>query len=72
MLGPDANLWDTAYCLPVVLYIIILCVHVYVHVHVLCMTLFHVLMLTVGHDNTPKCMSMLCMTVSHSDTYSGS
>ena len=27
------------------------------------MTLFRVLMLTVGHDNTPKCMCMLCMTL---------
>jgi hypothetical protein len=29
-----------------------------------CMTLFQVLMLTVGHDNTRKCMCMLCMTPS--------
>ena len=39
---------------------------------VLCMTLFRVLMLTVGHDSTPKCICMLCMTVSRSNTYSGS
>ena len=40
------------------------CVHVHVHVHVhVCMTLFHILMLTVGHDSTPKCMCMLCMTL---------
>ena len=30
---------------------------------VLCMTLFHILMLTVGRDNTPKRMCMLCMTL---------
>ena len=29
--------------------------HVHVYVWVLCMTLFRVLMLTVDHDNTPKC-----------------
>ena len=27
------------------------------------MTLFRVLMLTVGHDSTPKCICMLCMTL---------
>ena len=33
------------------------------HVHVLCMTLFCILMLTVGHDNTPRCMCVLCLTL---------
>ena len=37
------------------------------HVHVCCVVLFRVLMLTVGHDSTPRCMCMLCMTVSRSD-----
>ena len=27
------------------------------------MTLFHVQMLTVGHDSTPRCICMLCMTL---------
>ena len=36
----------------------------YVYVHVLCMTLLSVLILTVGHDSTPKCVHMLCMTLS--------
>jgi hypothetical protein len=39
---------------------------------VLCMILFLVLMLTVGLDNTPKCMRMLCMTASSELTRDGS
>ena len=30
---------------------------------VLCMTVFHFLILAVGHDNTPRCMCMLFMTL---------
>ena len=33
-------------------------------VHMLCMTLSSILILTVGHDSTPKCVCMLCMTLS--------
>ena len=40
-----------------------MCVLVCARACVLCMTLFRVLMLTVGHDNTTKCMCMLCMTL---------
>ena len=29
------------------------------------MTLSSVLILTVGHDNTPKCVCVLCMTLSN-------
>ena len=32
-----------------------MCASVCAYAYVLCMTLFHILMLTVGHDNTPKC-----------------
>ena len=39
------------------------CVCVRARACVLCITLFRVLMLTVGHDNTPKCMCMLRMTL---------
>ena len=40
---------------------------------VLCITLFRILMLTVGHDSTPKCMGMtlfriLMLTVGHNST----
>ena len=50
-------------------------VHVYghVHVHVCCVWHFRVQILTVGHDNTPRCMCMLCMTLFRSlIAYSGS
>ena len=39
------------------------CVYSRVNACVLCMTLFHVLMLTVGHDNTPRYICMLRMTL---------
>ncbi len=32
------------------------------------MTLSSILILTVGHDSTPKCTCVLCMTISRSDT----
>ena len=52
------------------------CVCMCVHVHVLCMTLFRVLILTVGHDSITYCAcARACAvydTVSHSNTYSGS
>ena len=33
-------------------------------VHMLCMTLLSILILTVGHNSTPKCVCMLCMILS--------
>ena len=43
--------------------VLVINLRVCVYVYVLCMTLLRVLMLTVGHDNTSKCMCVLCMTL---------
>ena len=37
-----------------------MCIHV--HVCAVCDTISHS-MLTVGHNNTPRCICMLCMTL---------
>ena len=59
VLGISYNLWGYLGIQTFPMFVwqnIIRCV---LHVHVYCVTLFRIL---VGHDNTPKCMCMLCMT----------